>query len=519
MEAERDSKDDDKVNDARHPNHATSIHSTQVDLPKWYPHFRGRPLYNGNKEALAWALDGIGRAVQFVAAGAFFGTALIRIAKEAAGCLTEAPEGETEIPECDGKVYGIKPSSLLTTYTMIVGVTSACVLPLMGAIIDYTPYRRRLGRIMSFLFTMFILPTIFLNQDNFFAVAIIQLILSFVGWILTSVTHAYLPELTDDENLLNDYTKSYTICSFGSMIVFLAVVIGALQLAGYGDDDLKGTQVAMSIAFAVNVLALGCAWGFLFGERDRMHELPSHKSLWTAGFVQLYNTARNIRANYRSLKWFYLAVAMGDASLHALATIVITYTADQMQFTAQENGILIGCVVLGNVPGAVMSNVVTRWMDPIRSSIASLTLLIIFTGVFALFLTSKDQLLQTYALAFIGGVGTGWKWTGDRLTASLIIPEGQDAELMGFFLFSGQCLSWLPPLVYTAINEAGVSPRAGVASLAIFLLVALVCLLLMGSYERARTEVGRSKSPSSTPVQKETLEYEALDSSRVENRE
>jgi len=468
-----------------------AITASDERLPCLYPHFRGKPLYDGNREALAWALDGIGRAVQFVGAGAFFGTALIRIAKEAAGCATEAPAGETEIPECNEKVYGIKPSSLLTTYTMIVGVASACVLPLMGALIDYTPYRLRVGRTVSFLFTVLIFPTMFLNEENFFVVAIVQVVLSFASWIQTSLSYAYLPELTTDESLLNQYCKSFTLNMFGAMILYMGVVIGSLQAAGYGDDDVKATQVAMLIAFCVNVVCLGSAWGVLFRPRNRMHELPSDQSLWTAGFVQLYRTARNIGSNYRSLKWFYISVAMSDAASQALATIVITYTADQMQFTAQQNGIVIGCMVLGNVPGAMMSSVATRLMDPIKSSMAALTVLIMITGLFALSLKNPNQHLLTYLFVFIGGIGTGWKWTSDRLIASLIIPDGQDAELMGFFLFSGQCLSWLSPLIYTAINEAGISQRVGVATLDLFFLSGLTCLLLIGGYVKARTEAGR----------------------------
>jgi UMF1 family MFS transporter len=461
------------------------------ELPRFYPKYRGKPMYNGNKEALGWALDGIGRAVQFVGAGAFLGTALIRIAKEAAGCATEPPEGETVIPECNEKVYGIKPSSLLTTYTMIVGVASACLLPLIGALIDYTSYRLKVGRIVSFLFTVLILPTIFLNEDNFFAIAIIQVILSFTGWAQTAITYAYLPELTKNELLLNDYTKSFTMSSFGAMVVFLGVVIGSLQLAGKGDDDLLTNKVAMSIAFGLNVILLSYSWGFLFGKRGRMHDLPSDKSLWTAGFIQLYNTGKHIANNYRALKWFYISIAMSDAALQAIATIAITYMADQLQFTAQENGIAIGCMLLGSVPGALLASLAARLLDPIKSSIISLLLLITITALFAVFLKGPGQHLETYILAVLWGCGTGWKWTNDRLVASCIIPEGQDAELMGFFLFSGQILTWIPPLVYTAINEAGVSQRVGVATLDVYFVLAVVCYWLMGGYAKARAEVGR----------------------------
>lgn len=378
-----------------------AVNAQQEQLPTLYPRFRGKPLYNGNKEALGWALDGMGRAVQFIGAGAFLGTALIRIAKEAAGCATEAPEGETVIPECNEKVYGIKPSSLLTTYTMIVGVASGCMLPLMGAIVDYTPYRLRVGRISSFLFTVLIIPTIFLNEDNFFAIAIVQVIISFTGWVQTAMTFAYLPELTDNELLMNDYTKSFTMTSFGAMVAYLAVVIGAVQITGQSDNDVLTNSVAMSIAFTINVILLSYAWGVLFGPRSQLHHLPSGASLWTAGFVQIYHTGKDIAKNYRALKWFYISISMSEGALQALATIAITYMADQLQFTSQESGTAIGCMLLGSVPGALLANLTTKRLDPTRSSLAALVLLTITTAVFAGFLKGPDQILETYAVAFV----------------------------------------------------------------------------------------------------------------------
>mmetsp|Transcript_11739 Transcript_11739/g.22266 ORF Transcript_11739/g.22266 Transcript_11739/m.22266 type:complete len:94 (-) Transcript_11739:312-593(-) len=56
---------------------------------------------------------------------------------------------------------------------------------------------------------------------------------------------------------------------------------------------------------------------------------------------------------------------------------------------------------------------------------------------------------------------------------------------MGMYLFSGQILSWLPPLVFTAMNEANISIRISMISLLLFWLIAIICLQCMGSYECA----------------------------------
>jgi hypothetical protein len=108
-----------------------------------------------------------------------------------------------------------------------------------------------------------------------------------------------------------------------------------------------------------------------------------------------------------------------------------------------------------------------------------------------LILTGPNQQVATYCLAAVWGCGTGWKWTNDRLIASTIIPVGQDTELMGTYLFAGQCLTWLPPLLYTALNEAGVKAQYSLCSLGAWFLLGILALLKVGDYTTAVRAAGR----------------------------
>ena len=59
------------------------------------------------------------------------------------------------------------------------------------------------------------------------------------------------------------------------------------------------------------------------------------------------------------------------------------------------------------------------------------------------------------------------------------------AELMGVFLFACQILSFLPPLVFTFLNELGMSMQIGMGSLVLFFIVGYWGLIQMGDYHRA----------------------------------
>lgn len=283
-------------------------------LPWWYPYRRkGQPVYHGNPEALGFALDSVGRSVGFIGAAGFLGTALLKLAKEEAGCETEPSPETGKVPECEGRVYGIRPSSLLTTYTIVVGIVSAALLPLMGAIVDYTENRRLVARVTSVTICVLMFPQMFVNEDTWIAVAFLQIAVAFAGWAQTMVSHAYLPELTNVEERLNAYTKSFTVVTFTSMVLYLAGVIGMAYLLGLG--DVGTAQLGIAVGLVLMAVLLYLAWGHLFQTRPPARELPNGQSLWSAGFIQIYHTSQHIHRNLPTLRWFYIAVAFLDAGI------------------------------------------------------------------------------------------------------------------------------------------------------------------------------------------------------------
>ena len=353
-----------------------------IELPRCYPRIFGKPMYGGNQEAFAWALDNAGRSVTWIGAGAFLATALLRLAKEAAGCETEAPPGES-LPACDGRVYGIRPSSLLTTYTIVIGVLSAMLMPFMGAIVDYTSIRLKLGRIITATYCILLFPQIFISEQTWFAVAIIQIVIAFLGWGQTVLTYAYLPELTNDDKLLNKLSSNFTVVQFSAMVAYLVFVVGVAAAAGVSDDDIATARIGQSTSFAIACVTLSYAWS-LFCARPSSRALPEGQSLWTAGFIQVFHTSVRIWKHYRALKWFYVAVAFADAAIQALVTIAVTYLTDQLEFSSFENGIAILVMLVASVPGGVVGGWFTaRFHNPIHTSIVSVVIMAVNTLIAA----------------------------------------------------------------------------------------------------------------------------------------
>jgi MFS-type transporter involved in bile tolerance (Atg22 family) len=410
---------------------------------------------------------------------------MLRLAKEAAGCQTTVPEGETKVPECDGKVYGIRPSSLLTTYTIVIGIASAALMPLMGSIVDYTTKRRLLGRIWATAYTVLFIPQCFISESTWFMVAILQVIISFLGWGHSLLVYAYLPELSDDEQTLNKFTANFTVVEFSSTVIFLGTIVGLASIFGIQDNDVATARLGHSIAFLISAACFAISWT-LFKRKPASHSLSPNASLWTEGFKQVWRTSVRIHRRYPSLRWFYIAAALGNAAVNSLAIIALTYLTDTLLMTSFENGIAFIILLLGSIPGGLLSGwYISRSHNAVGSSILSTFILIVNTSLAPAILTGPGQQVRAFCIAALWGAGAGWKTTSDKLLASMLIPSGQDAELMGMFLFSGQSLVWIPPLIFTGMNEAGVSQRANVAFLNVYFVLSVIAYLCMGDYRAA----------------------------------
>jgi len=87
----------------------------------------------------------------------------------------------------------------------------------------------------------------------------------------------------------------------------------------------------------------------------------------------------------------------------------------------------------------------------------------------------------------------GWFYSIEDLIFSLSLPDSEESRLTGFFIYCRNILSWLPPLLFTALNEIGVSMQWGLMSLVGFYFIAVLFLELMAPWEKV-LEKARSSS-------------------------
>ena len=242
----------------------------------------------------------------------FLSTALIALAKRHVGCNDIVEEGEEE-EECLGQIYGFRPSSLITIIATISGLLSAFLLPIIGAVVDYTKHRRSAVAIFATLLIAIQAIQIGTVQATWFPMAILQAINGFFYQALTLAAYAYLPEIRSavGDATMTSYSSKFYMWMFGMEIVYLIVVIGITTVLE-ADDPLTGRiGQAVDAPLSGFFYALGF---YFFTNKEPKRSLPEGTSLITAGFKQVFVTSKGIIQHYPStLTWFLLAVVFAEA--------------------------------------------------------------------------------------------------------------------------------------------------------------------------------------------------------------
>jgi UMF1 family MFS transporter len=432
-------------------------------------------------EALGWTCDAIARGVAVMGAAVFVSSALLNSAKEAAGCdIYQSDE------RCLGRVYGMRPSSLLTNIVMISSLVSASLLPLIGSIIDHTRYRRAVGRLSALALTVLALVQIWLLDQFWLGAAMLQVLVAFSYAIHLCSVYAYLPELSMDPDTLVKYTARFTAFQYGASVVFLLFMVVILRSMDIGiGQEVQAAQLSQCVVFGVGLLLFGFAWLRLFRKRPPKQLVPEGDTLFNAGFRRLFHTSRKIVTNYASLKWFLVSASFTQGTVTTFNSIAITYMTDQLRFNPAEIGLTILILLLSAVPGTRIATIMTNRFNPVRSLQCCIAVWIINTSLASIILRGEGQQKAAFAFAVVWGLSIGWVYPSEKTLYCSIIPAGQEAELMGVYIFACQILSWLPPFVFSLLNEFGFSMQLGLFSLNVYFAISLFVLILMGDYNAA----------------------------------
>jgi MFS-type transporter involved in bile tolerance (Atg22 family) len=170
--------------------------------------------------------------------------------------------------------------------------------------------------------------------------------------------------------------------------------------------------------------------------------------------------------------------------------------------STQQIGIFFIVTVIAVCIGTGLGRFITNMTTPLLSWKLSMIYLFTTLMVGALVLDGLPPDLKelSYIWGVCVGLGLGWYYPTENLFFSLVLPPGQEAEFSGFFIYCGQILAWLFPLVFSILIENNISQKYGVIVVASGLLIGLFFLMLACSWEDIVKEANADTNMTTTTV-------------------
>jgi MFS transporter, UMF1 family len=388
-------------------------------------------------------------------------------------------------------VGGAEGSRLWGISVGIAMLVGAIVSPILAAIADYSAFKKRFLFFFSSLSWIFTGLLFFVQKGDIF-LGMFFFIMAEIGYRAGQVFYnSLLTEVAEPNEIGRVSANGWAIGSAGGILCLLLVLPFIVMIKGT-DLPVRGAFVFTAVFFLASAVPL-----FLWvKERGDHKALPDGMNYLSLAFSRLGRTIRSVRHFNEFLKFIVAFLIFNDGIVMALdfAAIIgaVLYGMNQTQLI-----ILMILVQFASIFGAYLSGIYGERVGFMRALIVSLVLMI-GAVVWMLF---NQTLVGFFIIASLAGFALTGVQAVTRTMTGVFAPKGQSAEFYSFFAIAGKTSSFIGPTVYGLLAtgvalrlEAGgmetllaeqLGQRAGILSIAVFLVVGLVILLSV-SEQRAR---------------------------------
>ena len=317
-----------------------------------------------------------------------------------------------------------------------------------------------------------------LNEQTWFLVAILQIVSSLLFYGHNAANLAYTSELSLDGVEQAVYNSSFLSFLYASMILFMVTVLLVSLLLGLG--DIGTARVSQTLTASVCLPLFYLTWTRLIRNRPALTTVEATDNVISFGFRRLWSTAQVIFHNHGPLRWLLVAVALSESAMAALTTISTTYMTQILAMNANEIAVVFLFVLVACVPGSKLgARLAQTFRSPITSTKMANVFLAVTTFSACFFLDGPEDKRFAKLFGMFWGLGIGWLSPMDTSSFITLKPPGNETEWMANYLMATMILFWLPPIVFTTLNEHGFPMVIGMASLGVYFVLALLSLSLV----------------------------------------
>lgn len=439
---------------------------------------------NDRREIFGWMLyDWANSAFYTTVVAVLIGPYLIALAEKAVG-----KNGVI----LDLYLFSVTPGGFATFCIAISVVSMVLVLPVLGAIADYTNLKKRLMAIFCYTGVVGSSLLFFVAGDSYVAGGVL-LVVSNMSFAAANVFYnALLIDITTED-------KRDKISSYGYGSGYLGgVVMLVLNLLLINNAEALGIDRAMAVR--ISFLAAALWWGIfafvsfnLVKSRGAVKEIPDDKNLVTIGFSELWATLKELRRLRHTMIFLIAYLFYNDG----IQTVILTSSAflSQELFSQAERdanldqAFLIQIFLVAQISALVGALVFERIARIIGAKKTILLSLVIWCAIVIYAYAFLETKLQAVVMGAFIGLVLGCAQALSRSLYSQMIPVGRESSFFGLYEISEKGTSWMGQLLFTIIIGATGSFRQAILGLIVFFVVGSFILLFTDT-TRAIHEAG-----------------------------
>jgi len=346
------------------------------------------------------------------------------------------------------------------------------LLPLLGAIADYSHYKKRLFALFAYIGAFATMGLYFLHGTHYLLGGLLFVIANLGFGASIVFYNAFLPDIALPEE--RDHVSSVG-WAFGYLGGGLLLALNLLLFA-------KATDLGLSTEQAVRInLASAGLWWALFTliplrflrQRAVLRHLPPGQHYLTVGLKQLRHTLGKVRSHPQALL-FLAAFLIYNDGIQTVIALAAVFGQEELDMGIATLTSAILMVQFASVPGVLLFKYIAR---AIGAKAAIALSLLVWIGVlvyaYALLHSTRDFFIMAGMIALV----LGGSQALSRSLFSLLIPKGQESEYFGLYEISDKGTSWLGPLLFGLALQFTGSYRIAILSLVVFFVMGLLLLL------------------------------------------
>jgi UMF1 family MFS transporter len=417
---------------------------------------------NNKRELLGWYFyDWANSAFYTTVVTVFLGPYLTEVTKAAA--------------DANGFVYplGIKVAAgSFFPYMVSLSVAlQVFVLPVLGAIADYSHIKKQLLAIFAYLGAFATMGMYFIKDDRYLFGGGLFLLanLSFGASIV--LYNSFLNEIASEDKRDEVSSKGFALGYIGGGLLL------ALNLLLFSRAESLGLTTGQAVR--ISLMSSGIWWAIFtlipmawLKARTASKSLPAGKSFLTIGFSQLGHTLKGL-PRYPQTLLFLLGYLLYNDGIQTVIAVASQFGREELNLEISTLTTVVLMIQFIAFFGANIFNFIAKGVGTKRAIIISIAIwTVTLLYAFAYLQTKRDF----FIMGAIIGLVLGGSQALSRSLFSLMIPKGQEAEFFSLYEISDKGTSWMGPLLFGLTFQLSGSYRLSILSLAILFVLGLLLL-------------------------------------------